>query len=282
MSDPGPSHVPEVYAHHLGDYFPIDRQSFTQMLELERTGIWNWTYDERCNNANILSDVAGAFDDTSQRYAVWFQYGSGQANISTCAAHFVGKCGPEAVACVGADSPGYPRNCDAYYNGVYMATFWSFASRKSIVKHEWMHCGARRAEDYDDDRTDGTSNLRCIPSDSIMGCGPEHPLDYSARDDAAWAKEHFPDGAVAYGSGRNAGGLYLYWCSNSAQAALTAIMKFDSNGYTWTGIHAPVNYSGCQGWHVPEIPGTCYYINEENALNYSRGEWRNDKLVTCL
>ena len=184
--------VTTVQAHHQGAFFPIPRDLYPLMLEMERTGVWAWSYEQRCASGNILLDVAGAFDDSSARYGVLFVYGGGQRNISTCAAEFVSACGAQAVACVGSDYPGYPLNCDAKYDGPYLATFYALSSREAVPKHEWKHCSARRAEGYDDDQNDGTAGLRCIPSDTIMGCGPNSPKEYTSLDDQAWAQEHRP------------------------------------------------------------------------------------------
>lgn len=255
--------------HHQGPFFPIPRSQFPLELRMEETGIWSWTYEQRCANCNILPDVAGAFDDTAQHYGVLFLYGDspGQRNISTSGAEFVGACGAQAVACVGSDFPGYPLNCDAKYDGAYMATFYSFASRKSVPKHEWKHCSTRRAEDYDDDQTDGTPGLRCIPSLSIMGCGPNHPLDYSPWDDQLWAQEHFPPpvaGAALQG------GLLFYAATND-RATRIAVLADSGAGYYFLGYAPACTADGfvCGSFRLPIlVAGTRVYAKAENAISW--------------
>lgn len=271
-------------AHHQGDVFPIPRSLFVQELEMERTGVWRWTYEQECTNCNILPDIAGAFDDTSQRYGVYFlpdSTGISQRNISMTGAKLAGSCGAQATACVGSDSPGYPRNCDAKYDGAYMATFYSFASRKSVPKHEWMHCSTRRAEDYDDNQNDGTPGLNCIASDSIMGCGPQSPKDYTAHDDRAWATEHAPAKVTEWGKGSNDGGRYIFWKSTDARATRVAIMAYrPSDGrYRWTYTFAPAPLNQYEGALVDGLlePGEIPCFNLENPVTTLIG--RNDICV---
>jgi len=261
-------------AHHLGDRFPIPRSLFTQELEFEATGEWWWYYRQDCSGGNIYNDIQGAFLDTMYRYNILMPEGNPgdgrvtQANISTCAAAFAAACGSEAVACVGSDYPGYPRNCDAKYNGPYMATFWSFDSRKSVVKHEWMHCSTRRAEDYDDDRTDGTDYLRCIPSGSIMGCGPNAPKDYTAFDDAVFVAEHYPQ---TFTGGVFANGTWFYGASDSRTTRLAVYYRTYAGFTFWPGQQLPVS-SGIATF-VPSLPlGPCtdVLLGSENGL---QGSW---------
>jgi hypothetical protein len=281
-------HATAVFAHHNGDYFPISRTLYTQMLEMEQTGEWNWSYREDCNLANIYADVAGALADSGTHFGVAVPEGGGQLNISTCAAFFTGKCGAGAVACVGADIPGYPSNCDAYYNGVYMATFWSFDSRKSVVKHEWSHCSARRAEDYcDAEESSGpckgvTTGLTCAVSDSIMGCGPNHPLDYSSRDDLAWRLEHYPKSVVL--AGKNpAYAPNVYWCGVGENATEIAILYWEAEtGNYWSGLVKPaIPGSGCDGQYVEYKPGRWCGIKPQNRT-WGALVWNNNELwVNC-
>ena len=262
-------------AHHLGDRFPIPRSLFTQELEFEATGEWWWYYRQDCSGGNIYNDIQGAFLDTMYRYNILMPEGNPgdgrvtQANISTCAAAFAAACGSEAVACVGSDYPGYPRNCDAKYNGPYMATFWSFDSRKSVVKHEWMHCSTRRAEDYDDDRTDGTDYLRCIPSGSIMGCGPNAPKDYTAFDDAVFVAEHYPQ---TFTGGVFANGTWFYGASDDRTYRLAVYYRTYTGFTFWSGQQLPVS-SGIAAF-VPSLPlGPCtdVLLGSENGLPGSWG-----------
>ena len=254
-------------AHHQGDFFPIPRSLFTLELRMERTGEWRWRYEERCNNGNILPDVAGAFDDTSKHYGVYFVADPTvnpdlvQANISTCSTDFTGGCGAQAVACVGSTGKGYPLNCDAKYDGPYMATFWSFASRKSVPKHEWKHCSTRRAEDYDD----STATLRCIPSDSIMGCGPNHPLDYSARDDAAWATEHYPPALTSAYIDLTYQTIFFGTTNDRATRVAIIACRPDGSGCHFTGIYAnPLDRAA----YLPAERGVCFFAKSENELSW--------------
>lgn len=282
-------HVTAVQGHHNGDFFPIDRALYTQMLEMERTGQWLWSYREDCNLANIYADVSGAINDSGSRYGVSTpEFNGGQLNISTCGAFFTGKCGAGAVACVGADLPGYPRNCDAYYNGAYMATFWSFDSRKSVVKHEWSHCSARRAEDYcDAPESSGpckgvTTGLTCVVSDSIMGCGPNHPLDYSLRDDNAWRVEHYPKPVTVVGKNQNFA-PNVYFCGAGANATEVAILYWEEEiGNYWSGIVQPARPGpGCDGSYVEYKPGRWCGIKPQNRT-YGALVWNNNELwINC-
>lgn len=273
-------HFTQAEADHNGDTFPISRSLFTQMLEMEQTGVWTWSYREDCANGNILPDIAGAFDDTSARYGVYFQptLDGRQRNISTCAAAFVASCGAGAVACVGSDSPGYPRNGDAKYNGPYMATFYSFDSRKSVPKHEWMHVSSRRAEGY----KDSGGELTCIPSDTIMGCGPQSPKDYTAHDDRAWALEHYPPFLSRFGMGRNAGGRYVYGCSFAENVSRLSVLYREGNEPVyWSGIIVELrpDANGCQGIFIEERAGRCYLLKQENALSWQFDQ--NEVMVGC-
>lgn len=264
----------KALAHHQGDYFPISRSLFIQELEMEATGEWAWSYRQDCSSGNIGPDIVGAFADTQALFGVQFvEYwaepkvnGTTQKNISTCGAAFIGACGATATACVGSDYPGYPRNCDAKYNGPYMATFYSFQSRKSVGEHEWMHCSTRRAEGYKDDGGD----LTCIPSVTIMGCGPNSPKAYSSHDVIAWAVEHWPAKLTQIGLGRNDGGLYVYWCSPSDRSTRVSVLYEDSGNRFWSGIHTPntVDANGCRGQFVEEWVGRCYYVKAENAVSW--------------
>lgn len=258
-----------VSAHHLGDYFPIDRQYFPLEQNLERTGVWGWTYQQRCSSGDILGDIARAFDDTSARYQVLFLYGfvPGQANISTCAADFIGSCGSQATACVGSNYPGYPLNCDAKYDGPYMETFWFLESRTGVVKHELQHCMTRRAEAYDDNYSDNTPYLRCIESDTIMGCGPNSPDAYTAHDDLAWDNEHHPPpvrGAALVGS-------TAWYARTSDRATRLAVYFRLPDGFTyWSGQYAvPCTSEGivCGGYNVVGL-GSCteVLLDAQNAL----------------
>lgn len=280
-----------AYAHHQGDYFPIGRSNYVQMLEMERTGVWRWNYVQRCGEGNILPDVAGAFDDSSSTFKVLFlpdTSSSAQANISTCSTDFTSSCGAQAVACVGYDGLGYPRTCNAKYNGPYMATFYSFASRKSVPKHEWMHCSTRRAEDYQDD----TATLTCIPSDSIMGCGPNHPLDYSQRDIAAWNKEHNPV-QVASPSLWREGGVIFYGASHQDDEAIVngvdtgrctrvaVFRQLPGQAYQWTGQHGICSTNiGLYAIEVARLTGACYAVAAEDAIPTTWGV--NFTVVGCI
>ena len=275
-------HATTVWAHHQGDFFPISRSLYIQMLEMEATGEWHWAYRQDCNTGNIYLDIAGALYDSGSRYGVLMIEDGRQLNISTCASFFTGKCGAGAVACVGADLPGYPRNCDAYYNGPYIATFYSFDSRKSVVKHEWSHCSARRAEGYDDDPNDGTPEINCIPANTIMGCGPNHPLDYSPRDDDAWRLEHYPKSVVL--AGKNpAYAPNVYWCGISENATEVAILYWETEtGNYWSGLaKLAIPGSGCDGQYVEYKPGRWCGIKPQNRT-WGALVWNNNELwVNC-
>ena len=265
----------EAEAHHQGPIFPIPRSLFTQELEFEATGEWWWNYRQDCSGGDIYNDIQGAFLDTMYRYNILMPEGDPgdgritQANISTCAAAFAAACTSEATACVGSDYPGYPRNCNAKYNGSYMATFYSFESRKSVPKHEWMHCSTRRAEDYDDDRTDGTDYLRCIPSGSIMGCGPNAPKDYTAFDDAVFVAEHYPQ---TFTGGVFANGTWFYGASDDRTTRLAVYYRTYTGFTFWSGQQLPVA-SGIATF-VPSLPlGPCtdVLLGSENGLPGSWG-----------
>jgi len=269
----------EAEAHHQGPIFPIPRSLFTQELEFEATGEWWWYYRQDCSGGNIYNDIQGAFLDTMWRYNILMPEGDpsdgriSQANISTCAAAFAAACGSEAVACVGSDYPGYPRNCDAKYNGPYMATFYSFDSRKSVPKHELQHCMTRRAEDYDDDRTDGTDYLRCIPSGSIMGCGPNAPKDYTAFDDAVFYAEHFPQ---SFTGGVLVDENVFYGSSDTRTTRLAVYIRIYS-GYTfWSGqvvddVCGNPGVCGAFALSLPLGPCTDVLLGSENGLPGSWG-----------
>ena len=266
-------------AHHQGPIFPIPRSLYTQELEFERTGEWWWHYRQDCSAGNIYLDIQGAFLDTMWHYNILMPEGDPgdgrmtQANISTCAAAFAAACTSEATACVGSDYPGYPRNCDAKYNGPYMATFYSSDSRESVPKHELQHCMTRRAEDYDDDRTDGTDYLRCIPSISIMGCGPNAPKDYTAFDDAVFYAEHFPQ---AFTGGVFADDLVWYGSSDSRTTRLAVYYRTYTSYTFWTGqtiddVCGNPGVCGAFALSLPLGPCTDVLLGSENGLPGSWG-----------
>lgn len=259
-------------AHHLGPFFPIDRSLFTMERQLEKTDYWPWTYEQRCSG-NIYADIAGTMQDKDAHYGTISPEGNfngliSQNHISTCSIDLIASCGSGAVACVGSDAPFYPRNCDAKYDGVYMATFYSFASRKSVPKHEIAHCDTGRAEDYDDDQNDGTPGLICIPSPSIMGCGPNHPLDYSTYDDQMFAIRHYPAPKVyAYPFPDSPGYIGIYWSPEQSEYPLTsriAIVYWNcitgETGWLRT-VDASLRFTSVQ-----YLPNVYYYVIAQNAL----------------
>lgn len=274
-----------VQAHHQGDFFPISREYYKLEQKLEQTGTWNWSYEERCNQGNIFDAVSGAMADTDLRYGsvspqtpITNQPTVTQNNISTCGADFTGYCGAGfAVACVGAKGARYPVDCDAFYDGPYMATFVSLASKKSVVKHELTHCNTRRAEGYCDIQesiSPCNTGVVCQPSPSIMGCGPNHPLDYSSYDDSAFAVEHYPPKPSATGYGNN-GSWYIYACGLTDNTKQVAVLVDDRNGQGihWSGITITANPDSnkCMGLGTREglniTVGSIYYIKLENKLS---------------
>lgn len=168
------------------------------------------------------------------------------------------------MACVGADSPGYPRNCDAYYNGPYLATFAQLASRKSVVKHELQHCESMRAEGYND------VDWNCNPvppatfTDTIMGCGPQHPNDYTARDDWDWFIVHVPPSLPSYyGLYGVDGHAYVYYCNTSVNANRVFLYYDAGHGLVWSGERLNVTPVGCLNHEVPL--GVCLWAKQTNA-----------------
>jgi hypothetical protein len=290
----------DALSHHRGDFFLIPRSLFLLEIKMEQTGQWVWNYEQECGQGNLYADVAGAMQDTEDRYGDtdYIEALGGQRNISTCAAAFVGACGPQAAACVGSNSPGYPSNCDAKYDGPSIANFFSSASRKSVVKHELAHCNTGRAEDYDDDQTDGTTGLRCIPSTSIMGCGPQHPNDYSSRDDALYFQRHYPPAfercifnASVPCVGLDVAGSGVYWCKRTENTRIVSVAYDDGvqgDGY-WvasfteaTGDAFPslAGLTACQGLSVELVPGRCVYVLANNEMSYpARPYWQ---LAGCV
>ena len=245
-----------------------------RMQAMRQTGDWPWRYTEECANGNILPAVRGSINYTGQLFDVnVYPSAQGQLHRSTCGAAFTSRCGAGfAIACVGADAPGYPRNCDTTYNGPYLATFW-WAAQHAVVKHELMHCMAVRAEDYDD------VLFACRPSVSIMGCGAQHPLDYSAFDFDTWAVVHYPEPLAEYGMGQNAS-TYVFWGfapettpgDAGSPATRVAILYDDGGGAYWSGIWAPLAKApgAYQGWHVAVAQGRCYWLKTENAVSWQR------------
>jgi hypothetical protein len=155
-----------------------------------------------------------------------------------------------------------------------MATFYSLDSRKSVPKHEWMHCSARRAEDYDDDQTDGTTGLRCIPSTSIMGCGPNHPLDYSSRDDQLWRDEHYPPALVNVGK-NSAYAPNVYWCGAAVNATEVAVLYWEAErGNYWSGLVKAAT-PNCDGLYVEYAPGRWCGIKQQNRT-YGTLVWNDN------
>jgi hypothetical protein len=281
-----------VDAHHQGDFFPIDRQYYKLEQKLESTGQWLWSYEEKCNQGNIFDAVSTAMADTDRRYnsvssqsPVINQPTIVQNNVSTCGAEFTGYCGAGfAVACVGAKGARYPVDCDAFYDGPYMATFISLASKMSVVKHELTHCNSRRAEGYCDvveSMPPCNTGTTCQPSPSIMGCGPNHPLDYSSYDDSAFAVEHYPPKAPITGyaflqpTGASFGSWYVYACGLTDNTKQIAVLVNDGTGIKWSGTtvqaQADNNSLKCQGIGLKEglqiTVGFTYYIKFENKLS---------------
>lgn len=286
-------------SHHQGDFFPIAKQHYKLELQAERTGEWRWSYEQRCNQGDIRADVAGAFSDTETRYSIRSTQLTPsnaplniQNNVSTCGADFTGRCGAGfAVACVGADGARFPVNCDAYYDGPYMATFWSFESRKSVVKHEYTHCRDGRAEGYCDiqeSRAPCNTGVTCQPSPTIMGCGPNHPLDYSSYDDAAFRLRHYPPKLTSLGYGFN-GSWYTYACGlNDPKyemvTHIAVLANFFGPTIQWTGVTIEIPYNsttgkrgdsnGCIGIGPREgldiIIGARYFLLPENKLSNFR------------
>lgn len=241
---------------------------------MEQTGFLPWAYEQHCNNANIYTAILGTFLDTDARYGTTSIEGHfagmhSQRNISTCGAAFIAACGTGAAACVGSDPPYYPRDCNARYDGAFIATFYSLESRKSVGKHELQHCISGRAEDYDDDQSDGTTGLRCIPSTSIMGCGPNHPNDYSTRDDALWRERHYPGFLHwAYLFPCQPGTVGVYWATPiDPRATRVSIIYWDflTNETGWAGgiVDAP-GRQVC----VPLRQNSCLYARAENAVSW--------------
>lgn len=275
-----------VSSHHQGDFFPIAKQHYRLELRAEALGVWQWSYEERCNQGNIFDAVQGAFVDTEVRYGVR-SVGVAPANspltvqnnVSTCGADFTGRCGAGfAVACVGADGARFPVNCDAYYDGPYMATFVSLASKKSVVKHEYTHCRDGRAEGYCDvqeSRSPCNTGVTCQPSPSIMGCGPNHPLDYSSYDDDAFKLRHYPPKLAGAWWGWN-GQWFAYSCKFSENTTRVAVLVDDGSGIRWAGLTKTLSLdsNGCMGVGPADglswIVGARYYLLPENELSAFR------------
>lgn len=288
-------------AHHLGYVWPrswIPESYYTQSLEMRDSGTWRWWYEQQCgsSNSNIYNAVRDSMVDFSERYKVGNTEvtkgtPNSQGQIAMCGSLFVASCGAEAAACVGSDSPGYPRNCDAKYSAAVIAAYYSDESKKSVVKHEKFHCSGQRAEDYDDDRTDGTNYLRCIVSLSIMGCGPNHPNDFSALDDQVWREVHYPpvlgrcfQNANVPCVGMDVVNGGVYWSNLSDLRGRVLSFVFDDaedgygNGYwVWsytkkTGDEFP-SYGSNGGIGVEYRSGRCVYVLEGNFVSYPSTEW---------
>ena len=286
-------------AHHLGYVWPrswIPESYYTQSLEMRDSGVWRWWYEQQCGsaNSNIYLAVRDSMVDFTGRYQVGNQEVSkgtinSQGQMAMCGSIFVASCGAEAAACVGSDSPGYPRNCDAKYSAAVIAAYFSLESRKSVVKHEKFHCSSQRAEDYDDDRTDGTNYLRCIVSLSIMGCGPNHPNDFSELDDEVWKQVHFPPvlDRCIYTQTKPCVGMFgttVYWERVTDTRGRVLSFAYDDvedgygNGY-WVysmtkkagDVYSPYNSSGIV--EVEYRSGRCVYVLEGNFVSYPMSEW---------
>ena len=131
-----------------------------------------------------------------------------------------------------------------------------------------MHCSTRRDEDYDDDRTDGTDYLRCIPSGSIMGCGAASPRDYTTLDDAVFYAEHYPQ---TFTGGVFANGTWFYGASDDRTYRLAVYYRTYTGFTFWSGQQLPVS-SGIATF-VPSLPlGPCtdVLLGSENGL---QGSW---------
>jgi hypothetical protein len=285
----------KVEAHHAGDFFLdiIPRSYFVLMNRMEETDVWLYSYEQRCNDANIRNEIVLAMLDTQNRYDVphvLVNKGSPRDvwnNISTCGTEFSAKCGGGfAVACVGAEGERYPRNCDAFYNGVYMATFVSVENKKSVVKHEVKHCQDARREGYND------INYNCDPVppntfvDSIMGCGPRHSLDYTARDDWDWWILHFPPplseagNSSFYGVYAQNNQTFVYYCATSVNANRVFLYYTDTVAnvnHEWSGSRLQAAPNTCR--NVPVPSGRCYWLKQTNAVADLR--YANQVLAGC-
>lgn len=280
-------------SHHNGEFFAIPRNSFTLMLRMEKLGYFQWSYEQRCSLGNIEADVAGAMSDTAARYGVPHPQVSAQSgtytdtwkNVSTCGTDFTARCGGGfAVACVGADPPGFPRNCDAYYDGPYMATFYSFASRKSVPKHEYKHCADMRAEGYNDIAWNCNPVPPSTYTDTIMGCGPQHSQEYTARDDWDWFIVHIPPQLNAntpksfYGTYAENGKTYAYYCSTSVNSDRVYLYYDRGEGLIWSGEQLPpASNNTCK--NVEVYPGWCYWAKQTSAL--ADPLWPNEIKIGC-
>lgn len=278
-------HTLPASGHHQGDFFPIDKQYYKLELKAETSGQWFWSYEERCNQGNVRDAVTQAFADTEVRYGVRSTQSTiinqplvVQNNVSTCGADFTGRCGAGfAVACVGADGARFPVNCDAYYDGPYMATFVSLASKMSVVKHEYTHCRDGRAEGYCDVQESSApcnTGTICQPSPSIMGCGPNHPLDYSSYDDSAFKVRHYPPKLPFAKWGWN-GQWFAFSCNFSINTTRVALLVDEGTGIHWAGITKDLvkDNNGCMGIGPYDLAGfqwntsAKYYLLPENALS---------------
>ena len=252
-------------------WFNIPRSYFLRMLAMEQTGVWPWSYEQWQPGGNILPAVAGAFEDTSVRYGVYFVYDqqAGQKNISVSGSPFTARCGAGfAVACVGADPPYYPLNADAYYDGVYMTTFYN-ESQRGVVRHEWLHVSSRRAEGT----PSGTWAEGCVSFPSVMGCGSGSPKEYTSLDDAAWAAEHYPL-PVAWAV------VSLEWRAvfygrtpandnGSKPATRVSLIQCDPmRGCVWSGYWGATTYAAdIEAMPLPNV-AACFYVRTENEISW--------------
>lgn len=259
-------------------WFNIPRSYFLRMLAMEATGIWEWTYEQWQSGGDILAAIVGAFEDTSSRYGVYFTPSpSGQRNISASGSPFTARCGAGfAVACVGPDPPYYPLNCDAYYDGVFMVTFY-FGSQKGVTKHEYQHCATRRAEGT----PSGTWVEGCVPFPSVMGCGSGSPKEYTTLDDAAWAAEHYPQPASWAFVSREWDAIFYGLIpandNGSQPATRVALIQCDSmRGCVWSGYYGPTSYGKTiEAMPLLNVGGACFYVKTENEIS-----WRWSESVT--
>jgi hypothetical protein len=129
-----------------------------------------------------------------------------------------------------------------------------------------MHCSTGRAEGYND----LAWNCNPVPPDtfvnSIMGCGPQHALEYTARDDWDWYIWHVPPPIEQTNVIRAPNGqVSVRYCNTAVNADRVFVYYDRGEGLIWSGERLSIASGTCRDVEV--YHSWCYWIKQTNQTS---------------
>ena len=286
---------PPLAAQPNPDVFQYNGQDLsrynTAQTNLMQTGVWRWSHVQVNGCPSLLPYVVEALDDISRTFGIFMQYdeANGHKIYSNCAVSLDAICGQGAYAGgINCLNRGYPYNVDIDLNAGMVN--YQRESILAVIRHEYLHASATWNEQYCyTARCAGT--ITCIGGwRDVMNCGPDSRHGFEYVELQRWARTMGPRQAAVYGTGTNAGGLYVYVCGVDPKATRLALLAYRlaDGRYRWLGATVPMQLdrNGCMGYGAGagELnlaasleAGELVCVNMETAVSVFWG--RND---TCV